>query len=452
MSRCALCPRVHKCLPADGPEGDILFVGDYPSKQEDEKGRAFLGREGEEINNHYLPLAGLRRNGSQFINAIGCLPDTNGHKLDATKQPHLDLLHACADHRVRALIERRRPPRLLVALGSFAARVLAPDVDLERQHGYPTTSEWGIPVFPMYAPALGMYEPKKMLHIRTDWMRLGQYLRGTLRLPVDAYPNPDYQEITTLRELDDYFDPELLTAADTEFTKRKEPYCLTFAQYPGTGRLIRAARVDLLEGLERRVRRSRRPFLFHNWLADAPIVQAMGVPSIAHRVIDTMVEVFHLGNLPQGLKALAWRELGMLMEDFEDVVKPHSTAKVLSYYQMANCIEWPKPEPQMIRGDDQKWKSYKPQGLNTKLKRFFTDYRKKPDKDVFQTWANWEPEQAQMEAELGEWPGLCITHAPFEDVLPYACRDVDSLLRLWPILERMRHNVRRKEQHEWRVA
>ena len=452
MSRCALCPNVHKCLPPDGPESDILFVGDYPSKQEDEKGRAFLGREGEEINNHYLPLAGLRRSGSQFVTAIGCLPDTNGHKLDATKQPHLDLLHACADHRVRPLIERRHPPKLLVALGTFAARVLAPGLDLERQHGYPTTSEWGIPVFPMFSPALGMYEPKKMLYIRNDWIRLGLYLRNQLRIPRDEYPNPDYREITSLRELDNYYDPDALAACDTEFTKTKDPYCFTFSQEPGTGRLIRASHTALLNAFARRASHGKGVFLFHNWLADAPITAAMGLSVLHRRVIDTMVEVFHLGNLPQGLKALAWRELGIEMEDFEDVVGPYSTRKVLRYYQMANCLVWPKPEPQLIRGDDQKWKSYTPQSLNTKLKTFFTNYRKNPNKDVFDAWGNWKMHHEEIEAELGEWPGFCITHAPFERILPYACRDVDALLRLWPILERMRRNVRKREQQDWRAV
>ena len=79
-------------------------------------------------------------------------------------------------------------------------------------------------------------------------------------------------------------------------------------------------------------------------------------------------------------------------------------------------------------------------------------YRKNPDKDVFEAWNNWKSHHAEIEAELGEWPGFCITHAPFERILPYACRDVDSLLRLWPILERMRRNVRRKEQQDWRTA
>lgn len=140
------------------------------------------------------------------------------------------------------------------------------------------------------------------------------------------------------------------------------------------------------------------------------------------------------------------------MQDFEDVVSPYSTANVLHYYRVASSFDWPKPEEELEQ--DSKtglWKLYKPQGMNTKLKRFFTDHGKNPDKDVFAMWTdNWVKQQAQIEAECGEWPGMCISHVPFEEAKYYACRDADALGRLWPRIQHMAARVRHVSQEHWR--
>lgn len=455
ITRCSLCPMVNVPIPPDGPEhADILFIGEAPGKDEDLQarkfapGRPFIGKTGEEVDRHYLPLAGLRRPSVMFHNAICCLPASTGGKLDPTSKKDRALLEACASHSLYPLIERMQP-KLLVPLGSFACRAVCPDVHLELGHGIPTQTPWGIPAFPMYHPALGIHEPKKMLYIRTDWHRLRGYLDGSLLLPTDDYPEPDYQEVTHVEELE--LDPTLPLAGDTESTRRREPYCLTYSQHPGSGRLIRASRRDLLTEFQHRLEHWESEILFHNWLYDEPVTIAMGLRFPHKLMVDTMARVFHLGNLPQGLKALALRELGMTMEDFEDVVTPYSTERVMDYYRMAAQQDWPKPEEQVVI--DEKtglWKLYKPQGMNTKFKRFFTDCRKNPEKDIFSIWDAWP--QQQIEAVCGEWPGLCISHVPFEKTLFYACRDADATLRLWPILQKMARVVRRLSQENWRTA
>lgn len=178
----------------------------------------------------------------------------------------------------------------------------------------------------------------------------------------------------------------------------------------------------------------------------------MGIHLPYRYVVDTMARVFHLGNLPQGLKALAYRELGMTMQDFDDVVTPHSSLNVLHYYHIASTMKWDRPEEELVQDDKTGlWKLYKPQSMNTKLKRFFTDYSKNPAKDIFEMWTkNWVAQQSMIEAECGEWPGKCISHVPFEQTLHYACRDADALLRLWPVLKAMSRQVRHYSQEQWR--
>lgn len=425
-----------------------MFIGEAPSAQENKRGTVFIGKTGDEVNRHYLPLAGLRRDTVRFTNAIRCLPVSTGGKLDPKRAQDTALLQSCTETFLYPSIEAQ-PPRLIVPMGAFACRaIFGEGFDLELEHGIPQDSQWGM-AFPMFHPALGIYEPKRMLLLRNDWIRLRRYLWGKLVLPEDPYPNPDYREVTDEAEIA-ALSPTTALACDTESDRQRRAYCLTFSTEPGHGRLIRASRPDLLRRFQSHLDRHRASILFHNWFYDWTVTEAMGL-SFPHRlVVDTMAEVYRLGNLPQKLKALARRELGMQMQEFEDLVEPHSRELVLDYFRRAQAVEWPKPEPDLIQDSLGQWKVYKAQSLNTKLKRFFTDVSKDPDKDVFKTWDNWEASQAQIEAEVGPFPGMCISHVPFEDVLFYACRDADALIRLYPILKKMQARVRKFPQERWR--
>lgn len=460
--RCELCPGDHNCIQPSGPEcngytEDNLFIGEAPGTNEDKAGIPFIGKTGREVDGQYLPLAGLTRRNSRFTNAIRCLPSTPGHKLDPKDKRHIALLESCAKAFLYPEIERTRP-KLLVPMGAFACKTIDPDISLDLHHGIPVATKWGT-AFPMYHPAQGIHEPKKMLIIRTDWIRLKEYLAGVLQVPVDPYTNPDYSEVKDEGEIE-CINPNDDMAMDTETSRSIGPYCITYSQMPGTGRLIRASRVDLLARLQtvlnrwksgKRRRRIGRIY-WHNWMYDWKVTDQLGLQFPHDCIRDTMIQSFHLGNLPQGLKALAYRELGMDMEDFEDLVLPYSKPHVLTYYRDAYAIDWPKPDPVDVRDKDGNWKVYKAQGMNTKFKRFFTDLEKNPDKDVFKMWKeNWEESQSVIEAELGPWPGPDIAHVPFYNVLHYACRDADATIRLKSLLGRMRKQVRKKSQELWRV-
>lgn len=453
MDPCRLCPRVNACIPGEGSrtKGGIFAIGEAPGKDENKRRRVFIGKTGREVEEHYLPLAGLKRQSIYISNAIKCLPVSSGGKLDPNRPADQRLLESCCNsHLYNELVELE--PRLIVPMGAFACRAVDPDIQLDLHHGRPYMTRWGIMAFPMFHPALGMHSPKQMLHIRTGWIRLKEYLAGTLVVPEDDYPEPDYAEVTDVDEIH-ALDVTQPMACDTESSPTTGPYFLTYSTAPGTGRLIRTARTDLLDAFQAVLDRWRSIVLFHFWLYDAKIVAGMGLRFPARSIRDTGVLAYHLGNLPQGLKALALRELGMVMQDFEDLVKPYSIPRVLDYYRRAQAVTWPKPDQEMER--DSKtglWKVKSPQGMNTKLKRFFTDLSRNPSKDVFDMWGNWDASHDMIEAELGPWPGMDIAHVDFDAALHYACRDADATLRLWPIFKAMRQRVRQFPQEHWRAA
>lgn len=452
MDRCALCPGVNNCVPPQIPDCNIytLFVGEAPGYDENKALRPFVGKTGQELKGGYFPLAGIREHEAYITNAVKCLPISSKGKLDLNKEKDKALLLCCAETHLYSEIEEIKP-KLLVLMGAFACYAVDPAISLDLHHGIPFMTRLGIMAFPMFHPASGMHEPKKMLQIRTDWIRLKQYFREYLRIAVDEYPNPDYREVENEVELGTFeMMPDKPIACDTESSRSKGPYCLTYSQEPGVGRLIRAERTDLLEAFQDILKHWTGPILFHNWLYDKTVVEKMGLKFPNKLIRDTMVRSFHLGNLPQGLKALAFRELGMEMQDFEDLVKPYSTNHILTYFRAAYDLEWPKPPSQMIMQDDGTLKKYQPHRFSTKLKTFFTLLKKDPEKDVFKMWDNWEEHQHDMEDQLGPYPGLDIDHAPFDKVLKYACRDADSTIRLWHVLERMKKAVRKGPQEQWR--
>ena len=431
-----------------------MFIGEAPGREEDKMGKPFIGKTGQEVNEHYLPLAGLRRDQVYVTNAIKCLPSNSGGKIDLNRSKDVELLYACAESHLYHEIQSVRPS-LLVPMGAFACAALDSSIELELQHGIPLETSWGT-AFPMYHPAGGIHEPKKMLQIRTDWYRLGKYLKGKLTIPRDQYCEPYYRQVHGQEAEMTWFGgqncritPDMPLACDTEVTRFGEPYCITYSALPGTGNLIMAEDNEALLWFQIMIDSHRGPILFHNYPFDQRVVTDMGLRFPWHKIVDTMARSFHLGNLPQGLKALAYRELGMKMEDFDDLVTPHSIPLCLDYLKRAAEKKWPLPQEQLLRDEMGRWKLYKPQGFNTKLKRFFTDYRNNPNKDIFGAWDNWEEQHAMIEAELGPWPGKDIRYAPFDKVLHYACRDADATLRWYLKSEKMVRRVRKTVQEQW---
>lgn len=454
MLRCAACPNKNNCVPPSGPDtrGGVLFIGEAPGKDENKSLIPFVGKTGEEVNRHYLPLAGLQRDDCDFTNAIKCWPVSTSGRLDMTSESDKALAMSCAQAHLFEEIAKLEPT-LLVPMGAFACWVIDPTLNLDLHHGMPMSTALGIDSFPMFHPAGGIHEPKKMLQIRTDWIRLKRYLAGQILTVTDEYTDPDYREVEDANELFD-LDPYRDMANDTEYSRRAGPFCLTYSQTPGTGRLIRWERTDLISAWQEVLNEWRGDIWFHNWPYDGKVVAEGGLVYPRKLIRDTMLRLAHLGNLPQALKIFAYRELGITMMDFEDLVSPYSRQQVLDYYYRASLEAWPKPDPFMYRDekDGGKWKVKNPQSMSTKFKRFFTDLSKKPDKDVFEIWKGWE--QEQIETKMGKWPGLDIEHAAlanWEAVKNYACRDSDATIRAVPLIEAMiRQAHTGKAQEMWR--
>lgn len=97
------------------PAAEVVVIGEAPGAEEDRTGEPFVGRAGKLLD-LLLLSAGLPREQVYICNVLKCRPPNN-------RDPEPDEVTACSSflHRQLTLIE----PRVLLAVGKFAAQLLA---------------------------------------------------------------------------------------------------------------------------------------------------------------------------------------------------------------------------------------------------------------------------------------------------------------------------------------
>lgn len=154
--RCTLGGLRQRIVFGEGsPDADLLFVGEAPGADEDAQGRPFVGRAGQLLTK-IIDAMGLKREDVYICNILKCRPPEN-------RNPLPEEIAACEPFLIRQIEAIR--PRMICALGSFAAHTLlkseAPITLLRgRFHSY-----HGIPLMPTYHPAYLLRNPgaKKMV-------------------------------------------------------------------------------------------------------------------------------------------------------------------------------------------------------------------------------------------------------------------------------------------------
>lgn len=291
---------------------------------------------------NYFLAAGINRDDIWVTNICKCPQYDFGN-------PAEEQVHYCADGWVAREL-RHVQPEIVITLGAMACHEMFPDCDLELEHGLPREArykDWEGVHVPLYHPAAGMHSEEFMVPIRTDFLMLRRILRGEYTRPVDEFPVPYYREIQSTAELSVLLHkyrslgwPEIFTDTEVLEMVNRTPWGLSFTALPGEGYVIRAGRKDVVRGFAEFVRDEKPLIGFHNYLFDVGVLEKMGVVVPAgdnglSRFTDTMQLAYVLGNMPQGLKALAYRECGMVMQDFEDLVLPYSKKKLLRYLEIA---------------------------------------------------------------------------------------------------------------------
>nr|WP_320115626.1 uracil-DNA glycosylase [uncultured Desulfuromonas sp.] len=148
--RCGLAhDRKHIVFGSGNPHAELVFVGEGPGRDEDEQGVPFVGEAGRLLE-RILFAMGFERDQVYICNVVKCRPPQN-------RNPQPDEIAACEPFLKQQLASLQ--PRVIVALGKFAAQtLLQQQTPISRLRG--TWAEYeGIAVMPTYHPAYLLRNP-----------------------------------------------------------------------------------------------------------------------------------------------------------------------------------------------------------------------------------------------------------------------------------------------------
>jgi uracil-DNA glycosylase family 4 len=463
LERCPICPAKFCPIPFSGPQPcSSLWLGERPGEDENRRQTPFVGKTGEELDGLYLPLAGLRRSDVRVGNAVRCWATAN-------RTPTRKEVLGCAGHWLPRELEKTQP-EVLVLMGVSACVLMDQPQKLDSAHGYPRKGSilgglWSGWIVQMYHPARGLHDTPWMQQLIEDFQRFKDWRAGRWVSPSGGErwrwlpEKVDYKVVQSRLE---YTYPELpyysYLPVDTERHGRG-PYSIQFSTRPGQAYLIRADNKRAVQ-------------LFNDWLqdwhdgdvllhnspGDLDLLERVGVHVNHWR--DTMQEAYHLGNLPQGLKPLSYRLLGVEMTSWEDTVWPASISAVR---------EWLEDVAVTARSDLSDYKRKKGRGKGTAhvrlplpgavekialhvLKHMALDEIAEEEKKPYDPWEKWKeftveglrglkPEAWELEyveGVCGRMPILGIGNCTAEEAVAYACGDADMTGRIATELERLR--------------
>jgi uracil-DNA glycosylase len=132
------------------PNADLMFVGEAPGADEDEKGLAFVGRAGQLLTDIIEKGLQIPRSEVFIANVIKCRPPGN-------RNPEPDEIASCQpflEQQIRAI-----RPKVIIGLGKFAGQWLLKTAEpISRIRGRIGQFE-GITVIPTYHPAFLLRNP-----------------------------------------------------------------------------------------------------------------------------------------------------------------------------------------------------------------------------------------------------------------------------------------------------
>jgi DNA polymerase len=171
--RCKLAPKRKNLVFGVGdPDARLVFVGEAPGADEDASGEPFVGQAGQLLTK-MIGAMGYRREQVYICNILKCRPPGN-------RNPEPDEVAACEPFLVQQLGAIR--PRMIVALGKFAAQcLLRSDAPISALRGR-FQSYQGIPLMPTFHPAYLLRSPEKK---REVWADLQQVMAELARLGID---------------------------------------------------------------------------------------------------------------------------------------------------------------------------------------------------------------------------------------------------------------------------
>jgi DNA polymerase len=146
---------------------DLMFVGEAPGADEDLQGIPFVGRAGQLLTK-IIEAIGLSRDQVYIANVIKCRPPEN-------RNPEPDEVETCEPFLFQQIDSIR--PKVIVALGTFAAKALLKTQDpISRLRGR-TFDYRGAKLIPTFHPAFLLRSPERKRDVWEDMKKVRALLQ-----------------------------------------------------------------------------------------------------------------------------------------------------------------------------------------------------------------------------------------------------------------------------------
>jgi uracil-DNA glycosylase family 4 len=159
--------RTHVVFGVGNPHAELMFAGEAPGRDEDRQGEPFVGRAGQLLT-RIIEAIGMKRQDVYIANVIKCRPPNN-------RNPEADEIAHCEPYLMRqiALVQ----PRLIVALGTFAAQtLLQTKLPISQLRGRFHTYQ-GVKLMPTFHPAFLLRNPERKRAVWEDMQMVQRELR-----------------------------------------------------------------------------------------------------------------------------------------------------------------------------------------------------------------------------------------------------------------------------------
>jgi len=161
--RCKLHPyRTQIVFGTGNPQAKLVFIGEAPGRDEDLQGEPFVGQAGQLLNK-IIQAIQLRREEVYIANIIKCRPPEN-------RNPEPEEIAACEPFLIKQLQVIR--PRLICALGAFAAQTLLKTEEKISSLRGNFHEYQGIPLMPTYHPAYLLRNPGRKRDVWEDMKKI----------------------------------------------------------------------------------------------------------------------------------------------------------------------------------------------------------------------------------------------------------------------------------------
>jgi DNA polymerase len=166
--RCKLAGGRKNIVFGEGdPHAELLFVGEGPGADEDEKGLPFVGRAGQLLN-RMIQAIGMKRAEVYICNVVKCRPPGN-------RTPEKDEIETCSPFLFRQL--ETIQPRLICCLGAPAVKtVLGIKEGITKIHGqfYDFANSKALATV---HPAYVLRNPREEKILREDFEKIREFLK-----------------------------------------------------------------------------------------------------------------------------------------------------------------------------------------------------------------------------------------------------------------------------------